>query len=149
MPNPSSVSVLLRRLAFGACALGVAAWGASRLSPLGGARNVVVPGFGFDGLRTWELRASQAAPRDAGVVDARDLLLSTFTGPKVETVVQSPSARFHTEEGRALSEAPLHVQGPGYEIHGEGWEWDANQSRIRIKAKVQAVFEDELTSFLD
>tara|TARA_B100000959_G_scaffold217406_1_gene229283 strand:+ start:314 stop:646 length:333 start_codon:yes stop_codon:yes gene_type:complete len=110
---------------------------------------VVVPGFGSDGVRTWELRASKAAPRDAGVVDARDLLLSTFAGPKIETLTQSPAAQFHTEEGRALSEATLRVQGPGYEISGEGWEWDANQSRIRIKAKVKAVFEDELTPFLD
>ena len=57
--------------------------------------------------------------------------------------------QLRTEEGRALSEALLHVQGPGYQVRGEGWEWDANQSRIRIKAKVKAVFEDELTSFLD
>tara|TARA_Y100000588_G_scaffold390365_1_gene495597 strand:+ start:1160 stop:1600 length:441 start_codon:yes stop_codon:yes gene_type:complete len=107
-----------------------------------GARNVAIPGFGKDGIRVWEMRASQALPLAGGIVDAKDLLLTTFSGPKVETVLQSPKARFHTEEGNASSDAPIQVNGPGYEISGNGWHWDANRSRIQIKANVKAVFNE-------
>lgn len=151
MAHPSTVSLIVRRLGIGFFALGIGAWATSRTSSLEnvGIRNAVVPGFGPDGVRSWELRASQVVPQDAGVVKARDILLSTFQGAKVETLVQSPTARFRTEKGSAQSQSPIHLKGVGYEIRGVGWEWDANQSRIRIKSKVKAVFDDELTSFLD
>ena len=109
----------------------------------GGARNVAVPGFGEDGLRIWEMRASQAIPLAHGVVDAKDLLLTTFSGPKVETILKSPNARFRTEDGNATSDSRIQVTGPGYEISGKGWEWDANRSRIQIKANAKAVFNEE------
>jgi len=109
----------------------------------GGARNVAVPGFGEDGIRIWEMRASQAIPLANGVVDAKDLLLTTFSGPKVETILKSPNARFRTEDGNATSDSRIQVTGPGYEISGKGWEWDANRSRIQIKANVKAVFNEE------
>ena len=109
----------------------------------GGARNVAVPGFGEDGIRIWEMRASQAIPLAHGVVDAKDLLLTTFSGPKVETILKSPNARFRTEDGNATSDSRIQVTGPGYEISGKGWEWDANRSRIQIKANAKAVFNEE------
>ena len=112
----------------------------------GGARNVAVPGFGEDGLRIWEMRASQAIPLAHGVVDAKDLLLTTFSGPKVETILKSPNARFRTEDGNATSDSRIQVTGPGYEISGKGWEWDANRSRIQIKANVKAVFNEEFAN---
>ena len=108
-----------------------------------GARNVAIPGFGEDGLRIWEMRASQALPLADGIVDANDLLLTTFSGPRVETFLKSANARFRTEEGNATSDSLIHVSGPGYEIFGKGWEWDANRSRIQIKANVKAVFNEE------
>jgi hypothetical protein len=114
----------------------------------GGARNVAVPGFGEDGLRIWEMRASQAIPLADGIVDAKDLVLTTFSGPKVETVLKSPNARFRTEDGNATSDSLIHVSGPGYEISGKGWEWDANRSRIQIKANVKAVFNEEFDNLL-
>jgi len=109
----------------------------------GGARNVAVPGFGEEGIRIWEMRASQAIPLANGVVDAKDLLLTTFSGPKVETILKSPNARFRTEDGNATSDSRIQVTGPGYEISGKGWDWDANRSRIQIKANVKAVFNEE------
>ena len=109
----------------------------------GGARNVAVPGFGEDGLRIWEMRSFQAIPLAHGVVDAKDLLLTTFSGPKVETILKSPNARFRTEDGNATSDSRIQVTGPGYEISGKGWEWDANRSRIQIKTNVKAVFNEE------
>ena len=108
-----------------------------------GARNVAIPGFGEDGLRIWEMRASQAIPLTDGIVDAKDLALTTFSGPKVETVLKSPNARFRTEDGNATSDSRIHVSGPGYEISGKGWEWDANRSRVKINANVKAVFNEE------
>ena len=112
----------------------------------GGARNVAVPGFGEDGIRIWEMRASQAIPLAHGVVDAKDLLLTTFSGPKVETILKSPNARFRTEDGNSTSDSRIQVTGPGYEISGKGWEWDANRSRIQIKANVKAVFNEEFAN---
>ena len=109
----------------------------------GGARNVAVPGFGEDGLRIWEMRAPQAIPLVDGIVDAKDLVLTTFSGPKVETILKSPNARFRTEDGNATSDSRIQGTGPGYEISGKGWEWDANRSRIQIKANVKAVFNEE------
>ena len=110
----------------------------------GGARNVAVPGFGEDGLRIWEMRTPQAIPLIDGIVDAKDLLLTTFSGPKVETILKSPNARFRTEDGNATSDSQIQVTGPGYEISGKGWEWDANRSRIQIKANVKAVFHEKI-----
>ena len=109
----------------------------------GGARNVAIPGFGEDGLRIWEMRSFQAIPLAHGVVDAKDLLLTTFSGPKVETILKSPKARFHTEDGNATSDSRIQVTGPGYEISGKGWEWNSNRNRIQIKANVKAVFNEE------
>jgi len=89
------------------------------------------------------MRASQALPLADGIVDANNFLLTTFSGPKVETVLKSPNARFRTEDGNATSDSQIQVSGPGYEISGKGWEWDANRSRIQIKANVKAVFNEE------
>lgn len=124
-------------------AIGAAAWANPEYARSGGARNVAVPGFGEDGLRIWEMRASQALPLADGIVNANDFLLTTFSGPKVETVLKSPHARFRTEDGNATSDSRIQVSGPGYEISGKGWEWDANRSRIQIKANVKAVFNEE------
>ena len=124
-------------------AIGAVAWANVENARQGGARNVAVPGFGEDGLRIWEMRASRALPLADGIVDANDFLLTTFSGPKVETVLKSPNARFRTEDGNATSDSLIHVSGPGYEIFGKGWEWDANRSRIQIKANVKAVFNEE------
>ena len=124
-------------------AIGTVAWAKVENARPGGARNVAVPGFGEDGLRIWEMRASQAIPLAHGVVDAKDLLLTTFSGPKVETILKSPNARFRTEDGNATSDSRIQVTGPGYEISGKGWEWDANRSRIQIKANVKAVFHEK------
>jgi len=124
-------------------AIGVVAWANVENAPPGVARNVAVPGFGEDGIRIWEMRAPQAIPLVDGIVDAKDFVLTTFSGPKVETILKSPNARFHTEEGNATSDSRIQVTGPGYEISGKGWEWDANRSRIQIKANVKAVFNEE------
>ena len=124
-------------------AIGAVAWANVENARQGGARYVAVPGFGEDGLRIWEMRASRALPLADGIVDANDFLLTTFSGPKVETVLKSPNARFRTEDGNATSDSLIHVSGPGYEIFGKGWEWDANRSRIQIKANVKAVFNEE------
>ena len=124
-------------------AIGAVAWANVENARQGGARNVAVPGFGENGLRIWEMRASQAIPLTDGIVDAKDLALTTFSGPKVETVLKSPNARFRTEDGNATSDSRIHVSGPGYEISGNGWEWDATRSRIQIKANVKAVFNEE------
>jgi hypothetical protein len=129
-------------------AIGAVAWANVENAPPGGARNVAVPGFGENGLRIWEMRASQAIPLADGIVDAKDLVLTTFSGPKVETVLKSPNARFRTEDGNATSDSLIHVSGPGYEISGKGWEWDANRSRIQIKANVKAVFNEEFHDLL-
>ena len=124
-------------------AIGAVAWANVQSARPGGARNVAVPGFGEDGIRIWEMRASQAIPLADGIVDAKDLVLTTFSGPKVETILKSPNARFRTEDGNATSDSRIQVTGPGYEISGKGWEWDANRSRIQIKANVKAVFNEE------
>ena len=124
-------------------AIGAVAWANVKNARPGGARNVAVPGFGEDGIRIWEMRASQAIPLADGIVDAKDLVLTTFSGPKVETVLKSPNARFRTEDGNATSDSLIHVSGPGYEISGKGWEWDANRSRVKINANVKAVFNEE------
>ena len=68
-------------------------------------------------------------------------LLALAAAAEPETTV---FARFHTEEGNATGNAPIQVNGPGYEISGKGWHWDANRSRIQIKANVKAVFSEEL-----
>ena len=39
------------------------------------------------------------------IVDAKDLVLTTFSGPKVETILKSPNARFRTEDGNATSDS--------------------------------------------
>tara|TARA_B100001094_G_scaffold312043_1_gene348322 strand:- start:2609 stop:3013 length:405 start_codon:yes stop_codon:yes gene_type:complete len=124
-------------------AIGAVAWANVENARLGGAENIAVPGFGEDGLRIWEMRAFQAIPLAHGVVDAKDLLLTTFSGPKVETILKSPNARFRTEDGHASSDSRIQVTGPGYEISGKGWEWDSNRSRIQIRAHVKAVFNEK------
>jgi hypothetical protein len=124
-------------------AIGSVAWTNVEKAPSEGAINIAVPGFGEDGLRIWEMRASRAITLTDGIVDVNDLLLTTFSGPKVETVLKSPNARFRTEDGNATSDSLLLVSGPGYEISGKGWEWDANRSRVKINANVKAVFNEE------
>ena len=112
------------------------------------ARNVVVPGFGPDGIRSWELRASQATSVRNGFILAREVLLSTFQGSSLQTLAKSPVARFHPDHGVAESNASIFVEGLRYEIQGEGWQWDSNRSRMHILTNARTAFDDRLTSFL-
>lgn len=119
-------------------------WLASGAPGLSGARNVILPGFGPDGLRAWELRATRAEPKPGGVVETGDLTLVIYDGVAVEVTAESVCAKFEPSVGRAVGEAPVRLKGPGYEVNGVGWEWDANKSRIRVKDKVKILFEESI-----
>ena len=129
------------------CLAGVAgiAWLATGAPPgLSGAKNVILPGFGPDGLRAWELRAVRAEPKPGGEVEASDLTLVTYDEAKPGVVAASASAKFEPGAGRAASEAPVRLEGPGYEVSGVGWAWDANRSLIRVKGRVEVLFEESI-----
>ena len=124
-------------------AVAAAGWLVSGSPPgLSGAKNVILPGFGPDGLRAWELRAVRAKPKPGGAVEARELTLVTYDGVAVEVIAQSASAKLEPGSGRAASEATVRLEGPGYEVNGVGWEWDANKSRIRVKSEVKVLIEE-------
>lgn len=127
-------------------------WPGGRLSPDTLIRNFSVPGFNPEGFRQWQLTGAEGIFVDDAVVQINQLQLRFYSADEANTlqsVLRSPEALVEANRSRALSDAPIQLEGPGFRVEGEGWVWQGQQQTILIRSQVAVTFQQSLRYIIE
>jgi len=122
----------------------------AQLDQVGAIRNFSIPRFNEEGGRLWLLQGKELRRQSKEVAFITEMDLQTYDSERgvPETRLRSPFARFHMKNNLAGSDKAILINGPDYEISGQGWQWNGSLRRVLIASKVQVFFEAVLTDFL-
>lgn len=130
----------------------LAASALGQIRPEAPVRNFLLPRFGEDGYKIWDLRGSKGTYLDAARIRVEGMKLRVFSGGaarRLETSIESPEALIHIEENRAEGRGTLFITGPNYRLAGEDWEWNGDAGRIRVHSRVRVVFDQAQLRILE
>ncbi len=134
--------------------LGALALSGQRMTPDTPVREFLLPMFGPDGYKVWDLRGREGRYVAPNEIIVSGMTLRTF-GSKdpanPETIIQSPIATINPEESTAEGEDLLQIQDTEghYSIIGRNWKWEGRENKITIRAEARVVFRQSLGSILD
>lgn len=63
-------------------------------------------------------------------------------GKTVKIRIVSPFCHYDTRANVAVSDAPIKIDGSGFEVQGEGYRFEAGSSRMEIHSKVKVIFRN-------
>lgn len=110
-------------------------------------RHFILPFFGDNGYKTWELRGLSGELRGEDVALIESLELRVFSGDErvlQENIIRSPHATLFLKEARAEGQSSLFVSGNGYEMSGRNWTWSGSDRRIEIRESARVTFSGGL-----
>ncbi|MEM0965175.1 MAG: hypothetical protein AAGJ81_03350 [Verrucomicrobiota bacterium] len=105
--------------------------------------------FNDRGLRLWDLSGNEAVFLSDSIIRVIEMQLAvTSTASGKDTVLRSPSANIFVEDNSASGEGLLFVQGAGYSLEGEDWEWKGAERRIDIRRGARVTFDEAIDRIL-
>lgn len=119
----------------------------AQMSPDAPITHFRLPFFGEDGFKTWELRGLSAEFSGEHQVRVESLELVVYSGDDrllVESTIRSPQADIDMQAGTATGPSSLFVVGPGFEIDGRNWSWEAAEERLTIRESARVTFIGKL-----
>lgn len=125
-----------------------------RMTPETPVREFILPMFGPDGYKIWDLRGREGRYVSPTEIIVTAMTLRTF-GPQdptnPETIIQSPIAVINPEESTAQGEDFLHIHDAEghYSIIGRNWKWEGKKNKITILAEARVTFQQSLGSILE
>ena len=91
-----------------------------------GARGVTVPKYDENGEIIWTLRAQEVSPQKDNSYFVIKPLLKTLGQDDSPTNASAQQGMFFLNEGRALGEKTIKIDGDGFLVRGEDWNWEEN-----------------------
>jgi lipopolysaccharide export system protein LptC len=79
--------------------------------------------------------------RKDGHADVKEMRIEVFRDNRAETVVESPSCRYHLAKGTATSEDPILITRPDLTVSGIGYTWQRAEQRFEIKHKARVTLK--------
>ena len=58
--------------------------------------------------------------------------------------IETPFAEVDLADRTAHGDSPLHMEGPGFTIDGENWNWSGNERLLQIQEKARVEITDSL-----
>ena len=115
------------------------------------AQNWVLPIFtDKEGYRSMTLRGTEVRPRGKDV-EVTDLSITVFTGDasaRVDSILLSPAAVFHTKENRASGDKAVRFIRDDFEVTGVGWTYDHAARKVSLQSNVRVTFRTPLNDIL-
>lgn len=140
-------SLFLRALLLAPCALLL---GGEAAAPAP-AQNWVLPIFtDKEGYRSMTLRGTEVWPRGKDIA-VTDLSITVFTGDasaRVDSILLSPAAVFHTKENRASGDKAVRFIRDDFEVTGVGWTYDHAARKVSLQSNVRVTFRTPLNDIL-
>jgi hypothetical protein len=115
------------------------------------AQNWVLPIFtDKEGYRSMTLRGTEVRPRGKDIA-VTDLSITVFTGDaaaRVDSILLSPSAVFHSKENRASGDQAVRFIRDDFEVTGVGWTYDHAARKVSLQSNVRVTFRTPLNDIL-
>lgn len=123
-------------------------WLGGQMVPDAPIEHFILPMFGEDGYKSWELRGFRGhyLGEDAALIEGMDLV--SFQGGAAlleENRIRSPRAHVNFSKSEASGESSLFVTGPNYEIQGQDWTWFGKERKIVVRRDVRVSFSGGIT----
>ena len=110
-------------------------------------QDFILPHFGNDGYKEWELRGEEAIYVDRNQINIVEMELNTYSGDlslSTDLQIHSPKARLYHRENRVQSMEDIFISNKAYTVEGTNWEWEAKRSRFIIQRNVRVIFKASL-----
>lgn len=115
------------------------------------AQNWVLPIFtDKEGYRSMTLRGTEVRPRGKDI-EVTDLSITVFSGDasaRVDSILLSPAAVFHTKENRAAGDKAVRFIRDDFEVTGVGWTYDHAARKVSLQSNVRVTFRTPLNDIL-
>lgn len=115
------------------------------------AQNWVLPIFtDKEGYRSMTLRGTEVRPRGKDI-EVTDLSITVFSGDasaRVDSILLSPAAVFHTKENRASGDKAVRFIRDDFEVTGVGWTYDHAARKVSLQSNVRVTFRTPLNDIL-
>lgn len=115
------------------------------------AQNWVLPIFtDKEGYRSMTLRGTEVRPRGKDI-EVTDLSITVFSGDasaRVDSILLSPAAVFHTKENRAAGDKSVRFIRDDFEVTGVGWTYDHAARKVSLQSNVRVTFRTPLNDIL-
>jgi hypothetical protein len=106
--------------------------------------------FSDQGVRLWDLSGEEALFLDDQIIRIIELELDlSSAGESNGTRLRSPEARIYVEDNSASGNGLLFVEGDGYTLRGEDWEWDGDRDTIEVRRGAHVRFDEAIDRILD
>jgi len=124
-----------------------------KIAPSAPVRDFMLPMFGPDGYKIWDLQGAEGIYVDQHQIDVHDMKLRTWTGREplqLDMTIESVYASIFPEENRAQGEDYIFiVQAHGnYSIIGRSWRWSGDERKIIIHADARVTFRQSIGDIL-
>ena len=128
-------------------------WGGEDSAPAAPAPalNWVLPLFSDkEGHRLMTLRGTEVRP-SGKTITVTNLSITTFSGDavaRVDSVLLSPLAVFHTKENRASGDQGVRFIQDDIEVTGTRWTYDHAAKKVSLRENVRVTFSAKLNDIL-
>lgn len=127
-----------------------------RIAPDAPVQNFILPAFGEDGYRIWELRGRQGIYISDAEIQVSGMTLYTFQPHdpvNPATVIESPSATLLPDQNEARGDDYLYITGEAqsYSVIGRGWHWRFidGETRITVSSDTRVTLRQDFGSILE
>lgn len=108
--------------------------------------------FTDQGVRAWDLSGGEAIFLPDQVIRVIDMQLSIFGtrgDGKPEMTLRSPLARIFIERHFGEGEGFLLIEGDGFNVQGDRWEWHGQERKITIEDHARVTFDQAIDQILN
>jgi len=107
--------------------------------------------FDDQGVRIWDLSGREAlflSDNLIRVIDMQLALSSTQDGASGQTILRSPNANIFVNDSFAEGEGFIFIQGSGYTVRGDEWNWNGRDQTIQIRRNTRVTFDEAIRQVL-
>ena len=124
------------------------AWaGLDTITPSAPVKQFRFPKFGSEGYTQWVLKGGVGIYDGPEQIRVEAMGLRVYTGDArmaLELSLDSPDAILRMEENRAVSEAPISIEGKNFTITGKGWDWNGTSKDINVLQESRVEFSQSI-----
>lgn len=82
------------------------------------------------------------------VIDMQLSLSSTQDSAAGRTVLRSPNANIFVNDSFAEGDGFIFIQGDGYTVRGDEWNWNGREQKIQIRRNTRVTFDEAIRQVL-
>lgn len=121
------------------------------MAPDAPVQDFVLPLFGDDGYKVWELRGDTGKISEQELFQIKGMKLRIFEGgaeQRLTATIRSPNATVVLDEKIAAGPDQLWVTAPQFSIEGVDWTWDGGKEMLTVRRNVRVIFKSEMADIL-